>query len=214
MPGQYNVPQKKRRATISSTVAYTCPHRCKTLKRVERIYHLIRPRIRLADPFFSNSLLQILPWQVCAVPTKLFNLCVHQDSRRARIDPCAIPPWQVARTVSKKMGSPSVRSTMTHPRQTEPYIVMTKYNEDDSLLTRTIQGVVKNTAYLCNYDRSKTWGKDGWKKVFVHIVSDSRRKIDSRTLGIVAAIGTHQGGIVTMVVDGRPVAARIYEYTT
>ena len=52
---------------------------------------------------------------------------------------------------------------MTYPRQTEIFIVMTMYNEDDSLFTWTIQGVVKNTAYLCDHDRSKTWGKDsGW----------------------------------------------------
>ena len=31
-------------------------------------------------------------------------------------------------------------------------------------------------------DWSKTWGKDGWKKVAVCIVSDERAKIDSRTL--------------------------------
>ena len=91
---------------------------------------------------------------------------------------------------------------------------MTMYDGDDSLFRRTMQGVVKNIAYLCRHNPNKSRGKDSWKKVVVHIVSDSRQKIDSRTLGIVAAVGTYQEGIVTMVVDGRPVAAHIYEYTT
>jgi len=53
-------------------------HRHKTL---EFVYHLARPHIKLADLFCSHSLIQVLPWQFCAVPTKLFNLCVHEDER-------------------------------------------------------------------------------------------------------------------------------------
>jgi hypothetical protein len=100
------------------------------------------------------------------------------------------------------------------PRRTELFIVMTMYNEDDSLFTRTMHGVMKNIAYLCKRERSKTWGKDGWKKVVVCIVSDGRQKINSRTLSVVAAIGGYQEGIATNVVNGKPVAAHIYEYTT
>lgn len=91
---------------------------------------------------------------------------------------------------------------------------MTMYNEDDSLFTRTMHGVMKNIAYLCKRDRSKTWGKDGWKKVVVCIVSDGRQKINSRTLSVIAAIGAYQEGIARNVVNGKPVTAHIYEYTT
>ena len=35
------------------------------------------------------------------------------------------------------------------------------------LLCRTMHGVIKNVAHLCKRDRSKMWGKDGWKKVVV-----------------------------------------------
>jgi chitin synthase len=94
------------------------------------------------------------------------------------------------------------------------FIVMTMYNEDDSLFTNTMHGVMKNIAYLCKRDRSKIWGKDGWKKKVVCIVSDSCQKIDSRTLSVVAAIGAYQEGIATDVVDGKPLVAHIYEYTT
>ena len=55
------------------------PRRYKTWKRVECVYHLASPRIKLADLFCSHSIIQVLPWQFCAVPTKLFDLSVHQD---------------------------------------------------------------------------------------------------------------------------------------
>jgi chitin synthase len=58
------------------------------------------------------------------------------------------------------------------PRRTELFIVMTMYNEDEELFCRTMHGVIKNIAHLCKRDRSKTWGKEGWKKVVVCIVSD------------------------------------------
>ena len=41
---------------------------------------------------------------------------------------------------------------------------MAMYNENDSLFTEAMQGVMKNIAHLCKQDRSKTWGKDGWTK--------------------------------------------------
>lgn len=81
------------------------------------------------------------------------------------------------------------------PRRTELFIVMTMYNEDEELFCRTFHGVVKNVAHLCKRDRSKTWGKDGWKKVVVCIVSDGRQKINSRTLSVIAAMGCYQEGV-------------------
>jgi len=81
------------------------------------------------------------------------------------------------------------------PRRTELFIVMTMYNEDEELFTRTFHGVVKNIAHLCKRDRSKTWGKEGWKKVVVCIVSDGRSKINARTLSVIAAMGAYQEGV-------------------
>ena len=91
---------------------------------------------------------------------------------------------------------------------------MAMYNEDDTLFTRTMHSVLKNIAYLCKRPGSKTWGKDGWKKLVVCIVSDGRQKINARTLSVIAAIGVYLEGIATNVVNGKPVAAHIYEYTT
>lgn len=80
-------------------------------------------------------------------------------------------------------------------RKTELFIVMTMYNEDEELFTRTMQGVIRNVAHLCTRERSKTWGKEGWKKVVVCVVSDGRQKINSRTLSVIAAMGCYQDGV-------------------
>jgi chitin synthase len=43
--------------------------------------------------------------------------------------------------------------------------VVTMYNEDDVLFSRTMKGVMQNIAHLCERNKSKTWGNEGWKKV-------------------------------------------------
>ncbi|KAH9031114.1 chitin synthase-domain-containing protein [Lactarius pseudohatsudake] len=112
-------------------------------------------------------------------------------------------------------NSSMLRQVHCNPlRWTELFIVMTMHNEDDTLFARTMHGVMRSIAYLCKCDRSKTWGKDGWKKVVVCIVSDGRQRINSRTLSAIAAIGAYQEAIATNVVNGKPVSAHIYEYTT
>lgn len=58
---------------------------------------------------------------------------------------------------------------------------------------------MKNIAHLCKRDRSKTWGKDGWKKVVVCVVADGRSKINSRTLSVLAAMGVYQEGVAKNV---------------
>lgn len=94
-----------------------------------------------------------------------------------------------------------------------------------------MHGVMKNIAHLCTRERSKTWGKDGWKKVVVCIVSDGRMKINSRTLSVIATMGCYQDGIAKVcpllptgrsrtwhmlqnIVNNKTVTAHIYEYTT
>jgi chitin synthase len=147
-----------------------------------------------------------------AVPTTLLNLCVYKDEREfthMRYSAATGDPNDF-----KNNGFTLRQVHYDPPRRTELFIVMAMYNEDDSLFTRTMHGVMKNMAYLCKRDRNKIWGKDGWKKVVVCIVSDGRQKINSRTLSVVAAIGAYQEGIATDVVNWKPVVAQIYEYTT
>ncbi|KAF9907560.1 Chitin synthase, class 2 [Lobosporangium transversale] len=99
-------------------------------------------------------------------------------------------------------------------RQTELFIVMTMYNEDDELFIKTMGSVMKNISHLCTRAKSKTWGKDGWKKVVVCVVADGRKKCHPRVLKVLAAMGAYQEGIAKDTVAGKPVTAHIYEYTT
>ncbi|KAF5352445.1 hypothetical protein D9756_005849 [Leucocoprinus leucothites] len=96
-------------------------------------------------------------------------------------------------------------------RRTELFIVMTMYNEDEVLFVKTMNAVIKNVAHLCSRDRSKMWGRDGWKKVVVCIVSDGRAKINKRTLQVLTLMGLYQEGIAKDSVAGKDVTAHIFE---
>ncbi|CAH7686544.1 chitin synthase [Phakopsora pachyrhizi] len=99
-------------------------------------------------------------------------------------------------------------------RETELFVGITMYNEDEVLFTRTVHGVMKNIAHLCTRNKSRTWGKDGWKKVVVCIVADGRNVIHPRVLDCLAALGVYQEGVGSNVVRDKPVTAHIYEFTT
>ena len=127
------------------------------------------------------------------VPTKLLNMCALRNERefthmRYSAATCDPNDFMAAKFNLRQL-------LYDPPRKTELFIVMTMYNEDEELFCRSMHGVIKNIAHLCKRDRSKTWGKDGWKKVVVCIVSDGRQKINSRTLSVIAAMGVYQDGI-------------------
>ncbi|KAK0548347.1 Chitin synthase 4 [Tilletia horrida] len=168
------------------------PRRYKTVKRVE-LYH-------------GNLVLD------CPVPSKLLEKLNDRESREfthmrytaATCDPDNFKDERF--TLRPVLFDP--------PRRTEMFIVLTMYNEDEELFTRTMHGVMSNIAHLCTRERSKTWGKDGWKKVVVCIVSDGRKKVHARTLSVLAAMGVYQEGVAKNMVNGKNVEAHIYEYTT
>jgi len=105
----------------------------------------------------------------------------------------------------------NIGSTM---RDTELFICVTMYNEDEIDFTRTMHGVMRNISHFCSRSKSRTWGKDGWQKIVVCIVSDGRRKVHPRTLDALAAMGVYQDGIAKNLVNQREVTAHVYEYTT
>jgi chitin synthase len=132
-----------------------------------------------------------------AVPTKLLNMCALRTEREfthMRYSAATCDPNDFADS-----GFTLRQVHYDPPRRTELFIVMTMYNEDEELFARSMHGVMKNIAHLCKRDRSKTWGKDGWKKVVVCIVSDGRMKINSRTLSVIAAMGAYQDGIAKVL---------------
>lgn len=99
-------------------------------------------------------------------------------------------------------------------RETELFICVTMYNEDEIGFTRTMHAVMKNIAHFCSRTKSRTWGEQGWQKIVVCVVSDGREKIHPRTLDALAAMGVYQHGIAKNYVNQRAVQAHVYEYTT
>jgi len=149
------------------------PRRHNTLKKVEL--------------FHGNFVLD------SAVPSKLLNECSLRNERefthmRHSAATCDPNDFQQAGFTLRQFH-------YVPRRQTELFIVITMYNETDELFRRSMQGIIKNIAHLCKRDRSGTWGKDGWKKVVVCIVSDGRQQINSRTLSVLATMGVYQEGV-------------------
>jgi chitin synthase len=99
-------------------------------------------------------------------------------------------------------------------RETELFICVTMYNEDEYGFTRTMHAVMKNISHFCSRNKSRTWGENGWQKIVVCVVSDGREKIHPRTLDALAAMGVYQHGIAKNYVNSRAVQAHVYEYTT
>ncbi|KAF3026840.1 Chitin synthase, class 2 [Neopestalotiopsis sp. 37M] len=99
-------------------------------------------------------------------------------------------------------------------RETELFICVTMYNEDEIGFTRTMHAVMKNISHFCSRNKSRTWGERGWQKIVVAIVSDGREKIHPRTLDALAAMGVYQHGIAKNYVNQKAVQAHVYEYTT
>lgn len=99
-------------------------------------------------------------------------------------------------------------------RETELFICVTMYNENEFDFTRTMYAVMKNISHFCSRNRSRTWGDQGWQKIVVCIVSDGRGSIHPRTLDALAAMGVYQHGIAKNFVNQKAVQAHVYEYTT
>ncbi|THH31616.1 hypothetical protein EUX98_g2593 [Antrodiella citrinella] len=194
MPGEYDPPTSDNASENNiryGRIPQRVPRRYKTIKKVEL--------------FHGNFVLD------SAVPTKLLNMCAQRNEREfthMRYSAATCDPNDF-----KDEGFTLRQVHYDPPRRTELFIVMTMYNEDEELFCRTMHGVMKNIAHLCKRDRSKTWGKEGWKKVVVCIVSDGRSKINSRTLSVIATMGAYQDGVAKNIVNAKPVTAHIYEYT-
>ncbi|TPX37514.1 chitin synthase [Synchytrium microbalum] len=99
-------------------------------------------------------------------------------------------------------------------RETELFVVITMYNEDDRLFCKTWKAVEKNIANLCAKKGTSFWGPDAWQKVVVCVISDGRQKIHPRTLNVMGVMGAFQDGLMKTSVNGQEVSAHVFEYTT
>lgn len=145
----------------------------------------------------------------CPIPTKLYSFLPRRDSDEfvyMRYTACTSDPDEFAE------NGFTIRPAI-YDRDTELAICVTMYNEDEVLFTRTLHAVFKNIAALTQRQKSKVWGKKGWKKVVVTIVADGRQKICPKVLDILAAMGVYQEGVAKNLVNGEPVQAHIFEYT-
>jgi len=130
------------------------PRRFKTVKRV--------------DLFQGNLVLD------CPVPPRFLNTLANKKDRefthmRYTAATCDPADFKKERFTLRQV-------LYEQPRQTELFIVITLYNEDEVLFARTMHGVQKNIAHLCSRTRSKVWGKEGWRKIVVCVVADGRTK--------------------------------------
>ncbi|KAI8938377.1 hypothetical protein NX059_004272 [Plenodomus lindquistii] len=107
-----------------------------------------------------------------------------------------------------------LRQNIGNARETELFICITMYNENEIDFTRTMHGVMQNISHFCSRMKSRTWGKDGWQKIVVCIIADGRGKVHPRTLDAIAAMGCYQEGIAKNRVNQKEVSAHVYEYTT
>lgn len=145
----------------------------------------------------------------CPIPTKLYSFLPRRDSDEfvyMRYTACTADPNDFAESGF------TIRPAI-YDRATELCVCITMYNEDEILFTRTLHSVFKNVAYLSQRSKSKMWGKKGWKKVVVTIVSDGRQKVNAKVLDALAAMGVYQDGVAKNLVNGEAVQSHIFEYT-
>ncbi|GES66609.1 chitin synthase A [Aspergillus terreus] len=148
----------------------------------------------------------------CKIPTILHSFLPRRDDREfthMRYTAVTCDPDDFTSRGYKLRQQ--IGSTM---RETELFICVTMYNEDEIGFTRTMHGIMRNISHFCSRSKSRTWGKDGWKKIVVCIIADGRKKVHPRTLNALAALGVYQEGIAKNIVNQKQVNAHVYEYTT
>ncbi|EZF24422.1 chitin synthase 1 [Trichophyton rubrum D6] len=148
----------------------------------------------------------------CKIPTILHSFLPRRDDREfthMRYTAVTCDPDDfVAKGYKLRQN---IGSTM---RETELFICVTMYNENEIDFTRSMHGIMRNISHFCSRTKSRTWGKDGWKKIVVCIIADGRHKVHPRTLNALGAIGVYQDGIAKNIVNQKEVTAHLYEYTT
>ena len=101
-------------------------------------------------------------------------------------------------------------------RHTELLITITYYNEDKTLLARTLHGTMKNIRDIVNLKKSRFWDKGGpaWQKIVVCLVFDGIDNVDKSVFDVLATVGIYQDGILKKDVNGKETVAHIFEYTS
>ncbi|KAI9220162.1 chitin synthase-domain-containing protein [Blastocladiella britannica] len=77
----------------------------------------------------------------------------------------------------------------------ELMIVVTMYNEDPRLFTKTMRAIHDNIRQMMQEDPAN-WPADSWKKIMVCIVSDGRTKIHPGVVTLLAMMGAYRDGLI------------------
>ncbi|KAF2712216.1 glycosyltransferase family 2 protein [Pleomassaria siparia CBS 279.74] len=106
--------------------------------------------------------------------------------------------------------------TRMYGRHTELLIAITYYNEDKTLLARTLHGTMKNIRDIVNLKKTEFWNRGGpaWQKIVVCLVFDGIDNVDKNVFDVLATIGIYQDGILKKDVNGQETVAHIFEYTS
>ncbi|CAO3589611.1 unnamed protein product [Absidia cylindrospora] len=160
--------------------------------------------IRKQVPLFQGNLVL-----ECPVPTQLLDQSARKEKEFNQMRYTAV----TCQPDDFPANGYTLRPRLMN-RQTELFVVMTMYNEDEVLFCRTMHGVMKNVAHLCSRTKSNVWDTEGWKKVVVCVVADGRKKCDARVLDVLTTMGVYQKGIAKNMVHDKPVQAHLFEYTT
>ena len=110
----------------------------------------------------------------------------------------------------------SLRTHM-YNRETELLIAITSYNEDKTVYSRTLHGVMVNIRDICKTKQSKYWrrsaeeGVPGWQKITVVSIVDGLETMDKTVLDILTTVGVYQDGVMKKQVDGKDTVAHIFE---
>ena len=100
-------------------------------------------------------------------------------------------------------------------RDTELFVIITLYNEDDTQLLKTLRAVVKSIAYLCHPKTPRSWGPNGWTNVVVCIVADGIANVHQRVISLLSVLGVYPAGIrLPDSVNDEPVQCHLFEFTT
>jgi len=97
-------------------------------------------------------------------------------------------------------------------RHTEMMIGVTCYNEDKTLLCRTLHSVIRDCRVICTLKKSSFWNKGGpaWQKLVVCLLVDGLDACDPGFLDVLATIGLFQQRLLrSQMEDGREVLGHV-----
>ena len=110
----------------------------------------------------------------------------------------------------------SLRTKM-YNREIELLIAVTSYNEDKTLYSRTLHGVMLNIRDICKTKQSRYWrrsaegGFPGWQRITVALIADGLEPMDKTVLDILTTVGVYQDGAMKKQIDGKDAVAHIFE---